>query len=121
MRLQRAVLPLVLYLLLVAALAWWANAALDAVAARVMDDTAHLVASEVAGALDEQLVSDLVEGQPGDRFRLIGQLQQVTKRSAMVRSLEVVDSRGEIFASESFLRAARHASLPAEVFGSRRD
>jgi len=119
--LQRAVLPLVLYLLLVAALAWWANAALDAVAARVMDDTAHLVASEVAGALDEQLVSDLVEGQPADRFRLIGQIQDLTKRSAVVRSLEVVDSRGEIFASENFVRAARRAPLPAEVFGSRRD
>lgn len=119
--LQRAVLPLVLYLLLIAALAWWANAALDAVAARVMDDTAHLVASEVAGALDEQLVTDLVEGQPADRFRLIGQIQDLTKRSAMVRSLEVVDSRGEIFASENFVRATRRAPLPAQVFGSRRD
>lgn len=119
--LQRAVLPLVLYLLLVAALAWWANEALDAVAARVMDDTAHLVASEVAGALDEQLVSDLVEGRPADRFRLIGQIQDLTKRSAVVRSLEVVDSRGEIFASESFVRTARRAPLPAEVFGNRRD
>ena len=119
--LQRAVLPLVLYLLLVAALGWWANEALDAVAARVMDDTAHLVASEVAGALDEQLVSDLVEGQPADRYRLIGQIQDLTKRSAVVRSLEVVDSRGEIFASENFVRATRRAPLPAEVFGSRRD
>jgi len=119
--LQRAVLPLVLYLLLVAALAWWANQALDAVSARVMDDTAHLVASEVAGALDEQLVADLVEGNPADRFRLIAQIQDLTKRSAMVRSLEVVDSRGEIFASENFLRAARRAPLPVEVFGSRRD
>ena len=119
--LQRAVLPLVLYLLLVAALAWWANEALDATAAAVMDNTAHLVASEVAGALDEQLVSDLVEGKPADRFRLIGQLQDLTRRSAMVRSLEVVDSRGEIFASESFVRTARRAPVPAEVFGSRRD
>ncbi|HEV8242349.1 MAG TPA: ATP-binding protein [Thermoanaerobaculia bacterium] len=119
--LQRAVLPLVLYLLLIAALAWWANEALDAAAAAVMDDTAHLVASEVAAALDEQLVSDLLEGQPGDRFRLIGQLQQVTKRSAMVRSLEVVDGHGEIFASESFVRTARRAPVPAEVFGTRRE
>src|SRR6185295_7055076 len=70
---------------------------------------------------DEQLVSDLVEGQPADRYRLIGQIQDLTKRSAVVRSLEVVDSRGEIFASETFVRAARRAPLPAEVFGSRRD
>ena len=117
--LQRAVLPLVLYLLLVAALAWWANAALDAVAATVMDDTTHLVASEVAAALDEQLVSDLAEGKPADRFRLIGQIQDVTRRSVMVRSLEVVDSRGEIFASESFVRTARRAPPPTQVFGSR--
>ncbi|HXT49966.1 MAG TPA: ATP-binding protein, partial [Thermoanaerobaculia bacterium] len=116
---QRAVLPLALYLLLVAALAWWTNEALDQAAATVMDDTAHLVASEVAAALDEQLVSDLLEGTPADRFRLIGELQDVTRRSTTVHSLEVVDRSGEIFASESFERTARRAPLPAEVFGSR--
>src|ERR1044072_388000 len=72
---RRAVLPLVLYLLLVAALAWWINEALDQAAATVMEDTAHLVASEVAAALDEQLVSDLLEGTPAARLRLIGALQ----------------------------------------------
>jgi signal transduction histidine kinase len=118
---QRAVLPLALYLLLVAALAWWANDALDAAASTVMDDTAHLVASEVAAALDEQLVNDLVEGRPGDRFRLIDQIRELTERSATVRSLQVVDRQGEIFASESFVGTARRAPTPAEVFGSRRE
>ena len=118
---RRAVLPLVLYLVLVATLAWSINEALDQAAATVMDDTAHLVASEVAAALDEQLVSDLLEGTPADRFRLIGELQDVTSRSTTVRSLEVVDRRGEIFASERFERTAGRAPLPAEVFGSRRE
>jgi signal transduction histidine kinase len=119
--LQRALLPLVLYLLLVAALAWWANEALDAAASTVMDDTAHLVASEVAAALDEQLVNDLVEGKPGDRFRLIDQIRELTERSTTVRSLQVVDRQGEIFASESFVGTARRAPTPAQVFGSRRE
>src|SRR6185436_17626134 len=119
--LQRVLLPLVIYLLLVGAFAWFANEALDAAAATVMDDTAHLVASEVAAALDEQLVSDLLEGTSADRFRLIGELQDVTRRSTTVRSLEVVDRRGEIFASERFERAARRAPPPDEVFGSRRE
>src|ERR1044072_3008079 len=117
---RRAVLPLVLYLLLGAALALGINEARDQAAATVMEDTAPLVASEVAAALDEQLVSDLLEGTPADRFRLIGELQDVTRRSTTVRSLEVVDRRGETFASETFERAARRAPLPAEGLGRRR-
>ena len=86
-----------------------------------MDDTAHLVASEVAAALDEQLVADLVEGTPADRFRLVSQIVDLTRRSATVRSVQVVDGSGEVFASDDFTAVGRRAAPPAEVFGSRRE
>lgn len=119
--LQRAVLLLGLYLLVVAALAWWAKEALDTAAATIMDDTAHLVASEVAAALDEQVVADLVDGDRDGRFRLLNQISELTRRSATVRSLEVVDVRGEVFASGDFGAVGRRQPPPIQVFGERRE
>src|SRR5687767_14901127 len=100
-------LLLLLYLLAVGGLAWWADAALEASAAAVMDDTAHLVASEVAAALDDEVVAELLQGDPGSRLRLLNQLFDLTRRSSMVRSLEVVDQRGEVFASGRFEQIGR--------------
>src|SRR6185436_1593817 len=117
--LQRALLLLLLYSVVVAALAWWTNAALVATAATTMEDTARLVASEVGAAIDAQAVSGLVEGTPADRFRLISQATKLTSRSATIRSAEVVDRRGEVFASDEFVDVGRRAPTPAEVFGSR--
>jgi signal transduction histidine kinase len=114
--LQRAVLPLLLYIIVVAVLAWWAYAALDTAAATIMEDTAGLVASEVGAALDAQAVSGLVEGTPADRFRLISQATKLTSRSATIRSAEVVDRRGEVFASDQFVAVGRRAPTPGEVF-----
>ncbi len=116
--LQRAVLPLLLYVVVVAALAWWASAALDAAAATVMEDTARLVASEVGAALDAQAVSGLVEGKPADRFRLISQVTKLTSSSSMIRSAEVVDRHGEVFASGEFVAVGRRAPTPEQVFGN---
>lgn len=115
--LQRAVLPLLLYVVVVAALAWWASAALDAAAATIMEDTARLVASEVGAALDAQAVSGLVEGKPADRFRLISQVTKLTSTSSMIRSAEVVDRHGEVFASGEFVAVGRRAPTPEQVFG----
>src|SRR5687767_3547533 len=105
--LQRALLPLLLYVVVVAALAWWASAALDTAAATIMEDTARLVASEVGAALDAQAVSGLVEGKPADRFRLISQVTKLTSSSSMIRSAEVVDRHGEVFASGEFVAVGR--------------
>lgn len=118
---QRAILLLALYLLVVAALAWWASEALDAASTTVMDETAHLVAGEVAAALDEQVVADLVQGDPVNRLRLVNQIFDLTRRSATVRSLEVVDAQGEVFASDELVAVGRHAVRPAELFGGRRE
>ncbi|HEV8628995.1 MAG TPA: HAMP domain-containing sensor histidine kinase [Thermoanaerobaculia bacterium] len=118
---QRGLLLLALYLLGVAALAWWANEALDAAATAVMDDTAHLVASEVAAALDEDVVSDLLGGDPGNRVRLLNQIFTLTRRSAMVRSVQVVDEHGEIFASSEFVSVGSRVATPDQLFDGRRD
>jgi signal transduction histidine kinase len=115
---QRALLLLALYLLVVAALAWWANEVLDSTAHAVMNDTAHLVASEVAAALDEQVVTELVQGSPVNRRRLLHQIFDITRRSSMVRSLAVVDARGDVFASDDFVAVGRHLLTPRQVFAA---
>lgn len=119
--LQRAILLLALYLLVVGLFAWWAGTALRDASTTVMEETARLVASEVAAALDDQVVTDLVEGNPTDRLRLVQQIFELTRRSATVRSLEVVDVHGEVFASDEFVAVGRRAPPPAELFGRRRE
>jgi signal transduction histidine kinase len=118
---QRAVLPFVLYLVVLAALGWWANEALDTAATTIMDETAHLVAWEVASALDDQVVAQLVEGAPDNRLRLVNQIFDLTRRSSTVRSLEVVDARGEVFASDDFIAVGRRADPPSAVFRGRHE
>lgn len=121
MLLRSTALLLLLYLLAVAALAWWADEAVEDAAAEVMDETAHLVAMEVAAALDEEVIGELVAGDPANRIRLLNQLFALTRRSAMVRSLEVVDERGEVFASAQFEAIGRRLPTPREVFGASRE
>lgn len=109
-------LLLAIYALVVAGLAWWTNTALEAASAAVMDDTAHLVATEVAAALDEEVVGELLGGSPANRIRLLNQIYDLTRRSAMVRSVEVVDARGEVFASDRFEAVGGRAAPPAQIF-----
>src|SRR5688572_14124252 len=109
-------LLLAIYALVVAGLAWWTNAALEAASAAVMDDTAHLVATEVAAALDEEVVGELLGGTPANRISLLNQIYDLTRRSAMVRSVEVVDARGEVFASDRFEAVGRRVQPPARIF-----
>ena len=111
-------LLLAIYALVVAGLAWWTNAALEAASAAVMDDTAHLVATEVAAALDEEVVGELLGGTPANRISLLNQIYDLTRRSAMVRSVEVVDARGEVFASDRFEAVGRRVEPPARIFGA---
>jgi signal transduction histidine kinase len=117
---QRALVPLALYVLLLAGLGWWANEALDAAASAIMDDTAHLVASEVAATLDDQVVGELLQGNPANRLRLVNQIFDLTRRSDTVRSLAVVDENGEVFASDNFASVGGRAARPEQVFAGQR-
>jgi signal transduction histidine kinase len=115
---QRGALLLAVYVAAVAALAWWLRDTVDDAARAVMDDTARLVASEVAAALDESVVTGLLQGAPADRLRLLNQTFEFTRRSTMVRSLQVVDAKGEVFASDEFIAVGRSVEPPEEIFGS---
>jgi signal transduction histidine kinase len=118
---QYSLLLLLFYLLAVGGLGWWARGAVDAAAATVMEDTAHLVATEVAAAVDGEVVGQLLEGAPQNRLRLLNQVFEMTQRSAVVRTLEVVDREGEVFASGQFEAIGRRLPTPAEVFGASRE
>src|SRR5688572_17392225 len=123
MRLSRqySLLLLLFYLLAVTGLGWWARGALDAAAASVMEDTAHLVATEVAAAVDGEVVGQLLEGTPQNRIQLHHQVFDMTRRSAVVRSLEVVDRDGEVFASGQFEAIGRRLPPPSKVFAGTRE
>ncbi len=117
--LQRALWLLALYVLAVALLAWWADAALDDAAATIMDESAHLVASEVASALDDQMIDELLApASVTNRIDLLNQILDITKHSATVRFLEVVDGRGLVFASSDFVAVGRQTASPGELFGT---
>lgn len=117
---QYSLLLLLVYLLGVVGVGWWGDRALDAASQAVMQDTTRLVASEVAAALDEGVVVELLQGNPDNRLRLLNKVFDVTRRSAMVASLEVVDATGEVFASEQFEAVGRRTTPPAEVFAAGR-
>ena len=123
MRLSRqySLLLLVFYLLAVAGIGWWARGALDAAAASVMEDTAQLVAREVAAAVDGEVVGELLEGEPRNRIRLLNNVFDMTRRSEVVTSLEVVDRTGEVFASGEFDAIGRRLPPPFEVFAGTRE
>jgi signal transduction histidine kinase len=118
--LRSTALLLLAYGAAVTGLAWWANAALAAASAAVMDDTAHLVAIEVAAALDDEVVAELLEGTPANRIRLLNQIYDLTRRSAMVRTVEVVDATGEVFASDRFEAVGAGRATPSQVFADSR-
>jgi signal transduction histidine kinase len=118
---QVSLLLLISYLLAVVAIGWWARRTFDATTRRAMEDTARLVATEVAAALDEGVVAELLEGNPENRLRLLNQVFDVTRRSTMVRSLEVVDRSGEVFASGQFEAVGRQLPAPAAVFAGGRE
>lgn len=114
---QRGVLLLAAYLAGVAALGWWLRATVDDEAAALMDETARLVASEVAAALDESVIAGLLQGSPAERLRLLNQTFEFVRRSTMVRSLQVVDASGEVFASDEFTAIGRRLTPALAIFG----
>jgi signal transduction histidine kinase/uncharacterized membrane protein affecting hemolysin expression len=116
---QYTLLLFLFYVVAVVGLGWWARGALDAASAAVMEDTAQLVAGEVAAALDEEVVNELLAGDPQSRIRLLNQLFDLTRRSQVVDSLEIVDGSGEVFASGQFEAIGRQVATPADVFRGR--
>ncbi|HVS02067.1 MAG TPA: ATP-binding protein [Thermoanaerobaculia bacterium] len=118
--LQGVLLLALFYLLAVVGLVWWAHHELNQAAHAVMEESAAIVGREVAGVVSETFVADLLEGDPANRRRLLNLIYEITQRSAMVDSVEVVDAGGEVFASHQFEAIGRHRLPPGDVFGADR-
>lgn len=84
----------------------------------VMTATARAVAEEIAAVLRTEVADDLVAGDPQARRRVLNRLYDVVRDSVVVDSLSVVDTAGEVFASDEFTRVGERAPTPATLFAA---
>ncbi|MFN8627918.1 MAG: ATP-binding protein [Candidatus Binatia bacterium] len=106
---------IVLYLLVLVGLALWLDYQLRSTANSLMEGTARLVGTEVAAAMSESALEQLLQGDPETHERLAQAIAELTQRSHVVASLAVVDASGRVVVSDE-LEAGRQLASPAVVF-----
>jgi signal transduction histidine kinase len=104
-----------LYLLILAGVGLWMEHELRSVAGSLMEDTARLVGSEIAAAMSESALAQLLQGDPVTRQRLEQVVADVTARSHVVASLAVVDENGSVVVSDD-MEVGRQLAMPAVIF-----
>jgi len=104
-----------LYLAILCGLGLWMEYELRAVASSLMEDTARLVGSEIAAAMSESALAQLLEGDPASRQRLTQIVSDLTTRSDVVASIAVVDEGGKVVVSDE-LEIGQQLALPAVIF-----
>ncbi|MBZ0111689.1 MAG: hypothetical protein K8J08_04440 [Thermoanaerobaculia bacterium] len=104
------------YIGLCALLFGWARFEVRQASMTLMEETAHLIGSEIGNLLNDQLVDDLLHGGPSGRRTLLDQLSRLSRSSSMVLSVEVVDKEGEIFSSDRFEAIGRRLRPPQAIF-----
>jgi signal transduction histidine kinase len=104
----------VLYLLILVCLALWMEHQLRSTANSLMEGTARLVGTEVAAAVSESALDQLLQGDPVTRERLTQVVSDLTQRSHVVASLSVVDS-GRVVVSDE-LEVGHQLASPAVLF-----
>src|SRR5512136_1032869 len=88
------------YVLVLGCLALWSEFEVRSVATSLMEDTANLVGSEIAGAMSESALAQLVQGDAATRQRLVQAIADVTARSNVVASITVVGDKGQVVVSD---------------------
>ncbi len=104
-----------LYLLILAGVGLWMERELSSVAGSLMEDTARLVGGEIAAAMSESALAQLLQGDPVTHQRLEQIVGDVTGSSHVVASLAVVDENGSVVVSDD-LEAGHQLAMPAVVF-----
>jgi len=113
--LKSTVALIALYLLILLGLGLWMEYELRSVASSLMEDTARLVGSEIAAAMSESALAQLLEGDPASRQRLTQIVSDLTTRSDVVASIAVVDEGGKVVVSDE-LELGQQLAVPAVIF-----
>ncbi len=104
-----------LYLLILGGLAIWMERELRSVAGSLMEDTARLVGGEIAAAMSESALAQLLQGDPATRQHLEQIILDLTTRSDVVAAIAVVDESGKVVVSDD-IDVGRQLAVPAVIF-----
>jgi signal transduction histidine kinase len=104
-----------LYMLILCGLGFWMEHELRSVTGSLMEDTARLLGSEIAAAMSESAIAQLLQADPSTRQAFEQIVADVTKRSHVVASIAVVDESGKVVFSDD-MEVGQQVAMPAVVF-----
>src|SRR5262249_25013703 len=107
---------LAIYFAVIGGIAWWMDHELRSIFNETLVDTAQLIGREIAGALTESTLQQVLRSDPQATANLKAIVADVTERSQLVTSLLVVDAGGTILAGDEG-QVGRQAALPEVIFG----
>lgn len=108
---------LAVYFAVLGGIALWMDHELRSVSNETLTNTAQLVGREIAAALTESALQQVLNSDPQATSNLKGIVADVTERSQLVTSLIVVDANGTILAADND-EIGKQAALPQVIFGS---
>lgn len=109
---------LILYVLVIAGMALFIETELDALVHQLMNETARLVGTEMAGALHEPSVEYLLGNERSRKQDLSQLIAGAKARSDTLVSIQVVDARGRVIAADDRRQVAAIRRRPNAIFKS---
>jgi signal transduction histidine kinase len=109
---------LMLYVLVIAGMALFIETELDALVHQLMNETARLVGSEMAGALHEPSVEYLLGNERSRKQDLSQLIAGAKAHSDTLVSIQVVDARGRVIAADDRRQVAAIRRRPNAIFKS---
>ncbi|MDQ3731751.1 MAG: HAMP domain-containing histidine kinase [Pseudomonadota bacterium] len=109
---------LMLYVLVIAGMALFIETELDALVHQLMNETARLVGTEMAGALHEPSVEYLLGNERSRKQDLSQLIAGAKARSDTLVSIQVVDARGRVIAADDQRQVAAIRRRPNAIFKS---
>ena len=106
---------LVLYVVILGAVALWIEFYLQSVADDMMDRTAWLIGSEIARTVSDSATEQLLKEDAHTRKKLVDIVDDVTEHSQVVASLAVVDDMGKVVASDG-IEVGHQLAIPKAIF-----
>ncbi len=115
---RNSLTALLCYLAILGGVGFWMERELRTIWQSAVEETAQFVGREIAAALSESTLEQLLKADPAASERLKQLAADVTQRSQVVTSLLVVDTNGSVVAGDEDLEIGRQAPIPELVFGN---
>ncbi|MGH8337133.1 MAG: hypothetical protein ACRETL_10020, partial [Gammaproteobacteria bacterium] len=116
---KSTLIALVVFLALLAGFAVWTQYQLRSVAETLMGGTARLLGSEIAAAISESAVTQLLQADAAAHRQLEQTVEDLATHSDVVASISVVDGGGRVVASND-LESGRQLPAADVVFEGNR-